>query len=236
MHPLALPLLVLATARAAPVVDPVASPEVSRLRVVSLADLRATKVQDPACSGEQCLAWDQRTFLGAELQVALLPGLAIAGDAGRLATRVDEADVSSAGFGWGLALRGALPLTGLWWLSAQARLDGGAPGQAGPQAEKTRQLIGTGTLELAWGSLDGGLVGHFGAQASPLYQQQLQPLGPDGVALELRPTFPVSAVAGFTFLSEPMGAAWSGAPRLAAHVDATGGQTTGVSAGVGLAW
>ncbi|MCK6505787.1 hypothetical protein L6R53_20750 [Myxococcota bacterium] len=236
MLALALPLLLAPSAWAAPVVDPVASPEVSRVRVISLADLRATKVEDSGCAGSQCQAWDQRTFMGAELQVALLPGLAVAADAGRLVTRVDEADVASAGFGWGLAVRGALPLSGLWWLSAQARLDGGAPGQVGPDTEKTRQLIGTGTLELAWGDLDGGLVGHLGAQASPLYQQQLQPLGPDRLELTLRPVLPVGAVAGFSFLSEPLGAAWNRPPRLAAHVDATGGQTTGVSAGVGVAW
>lgn len=236
MLALLLPLLLAPPAHAVPVVDPVASPKVARIRVVSLADLRATKVEDAACVGTQCQAWDQRTLVGAELQVALLPGLSVAVDAGRLVTRVDEADVDSVGFGWGLAARGALPLSRAWWLAAQARLDGGNPGQVGPDAEKTRHLIGSGTLALAWGDLDGGLVGHLGAQASPLYQQRLQPLGPDGIEIELTPTFPVAAVAGFSFLSEPMGAAWNHPPRLAVHVDATGGQTTGVSAGLGVAW
>lgn len=230
-------LLFVASAQAAPVVDPIADPDVDRVRLSSLADLRATRVDDSVCgAGDDCQAWDQRTLVGGEVQVAIVRGVAVSGSAGRVRARIDEADFDAVGLGWGLATKLAAPLTHSWWVAGQARLDGGRPSDTGPEGEKSDFLAVSATLELAWGDPDGGFVGHLGAQATPYWHQVVKPLGPEGLELDFSPRLPASAVVGLAFTSRPLGSPWTGAPRAVAHVDATAGQTMGVSAGLGLSF
>jgi len=231
-------LLAGSAAMAAPVVDPVANPKVGRVRLTSLADLRSTRVRDQACAATDtgCDGWDQRTLTGVELQIALAHGLSVAGNVGYLRTKIKEADFNATGLGYGLAVRGALPINQIFWAALQARLDGGNPSDPGPTGETSTHLLGTLAASLAWGDPDGGFVGHVGVEATPLWQESVETMGSGGLMLELSPTLPASAVAGFSFYSRPLGAAWNGAARAVAHIDATAGQTVGVSAGLGLAF
>ncbi len=229
-------LLLSTIAWGAPVVDPVVNPSVSRLRLTSLVDVRATRVEQADCQGEACEAWDQRTVYGAEGQIALLRGLGLAVGLGYQRARVDEADFDATGLALSAALRGALPIASSWWVHAQGRVDSSSPGNQGPEAGKSSLLAATATLGLAVGDLDSGFIGHFGAQAAPLYAFRVQPLGEQSIELELSPSRPVGLAGGFSFLSQPMGGSWSAAPRLAVHVDATAIHSSSVSAGIGVAW
>lgn len=223
-------------ALAAPVVDPVVNPEVSRFRLTSLVDVRATRVEVADCEGDACQAWDQRTVYGAEGQLALTQGLGIAVGIGAQRLMVDEADFDARGLSVSAALRGALPISDAWWVHAQGRVDQGAPGDKGPDTGKSSLLSVGATLGVAVGNVASGFIGHLGAQAAPVYAFQLKPLGQEALELELRPVRPVGLAGGFAFVSQPMGAAWSGAPRLVAHVDATMIHSSSVSAGLGVAW
>lgn len=229
-------LLLSTIAFGAPVVDPVVNPAVSRLRLSSLVDVRATRVEQTDCQGDACQAWDQRTVYGAEGQLALLRGLGVAVGVGYQRARVDEADFDASGLALSGALRGALPISQSWWVHAQGRVDSSAPGDKGPETGKSSLLALTATLGLAVGDLDSGFIGHFGAQASPIYMMRLQPLGEQSIELQLNPLRPVGLAGGFSFLSQPVGTAWSASPRLAIHVDATVIHSSSASAGIGVAW
>jgi len=233
-----LPLLSGTAALAAPVVSPVAGPHAMRVRATGMVDLQATHVIEKDCTGTQCAAWDQRTFSGLDLELALARGLAIHGDVGRLRDHISEADFDTRGLGWRLGLRGALPLTRThqWWAAAQADLGGADPGDVGPTAPKSHLLDLSVGAQLCWGDPDGGFVGYLGGQAAPYWQQSVSPMGPDGLELVLQPKLPASAVAGFAFSSTPLGSSWKHSPRAVAHVEARAGQSMGAGVGLGLAW
>lgn len=231
-----LAILSSAPASASPVVDPVVDPAVARLRLAALAGASATLVEQDGCQGEACQAWDQRAQTGIEAQLALLPGLGLAVGLGRERMRVDEADFDARGLALAGSLRLALPLGGPWYAHGQGRIESSRPSNEGPDGQRAQSLEGSLTLGMAVGGLDGGFVGHLGAQARPLRRLQVEPLGASALRLDLDPARPVGLVGGFSFLSEPMGGAWTGAPRLAAHVEATLIHASGVNAGLGLAW
>ena len=222
---------------AASVGDPGPDPAVGRLRLVGAVELEEIWVADRDCEGDLgCDAVDRYSFTGGEVQVALVHGLAVLGSLGRIRDQVSEADFDAAGIGWGLGVKGALPLSRVWWLHGQARLDHGLPADQGPGAENGSRLALTGTAGLAWGAIEGGFAGHVGVQRALFWQQELRPLGDDGLEISLQPSWPGSVAGGFSWASQPLGSSWGNAPRMVLSLDARAGQSTGVTAQLGLAF
>lgn len=225
------------SALAAPVGDPLPDPDIGRFRLEGLADVENTRTSDADCQTDTgCTANDQTLFAGGELQLNLLEGLGVIGAVGRVQGTVDEADFSAAGIGWALGIKGALPLNPVWAIMAQGRYDHALPSNAGPGGDKGERTSITATLGLAWGAIDSGFAGYFGAQSAIWWQDSLRPLGTDGIQLQLRPSLPASGVAGFSFASTPLGAGWGNDVRIVAHVEGRVGQSTGAGAGLGLSF
>ncbi|MCB9779042.1 MAG: hypothetical protein H6742_10795 [Alphaproteobacteria bacterium] len=230
-----LPLLAAtAVAHAAPVGDPVPDPAVGLFRTEAVVDVEATKVADVDCTGDTgCRAWDQTNLTAVGVQLAPLRGLGVAAELGRGKVRLDEADFNAADLSLAGALRGAVPLSRVWWLRGQVRYDLVTPEDADEAGRRSSLTAGLG---LAWGDTEGGFVGHLGVQRALLWDETIEPLGRGNLSIDLRPTGLLTGTAGFSFASKPLGSAWNGAPRLTTRVEARFGEHVGAGAALGLAF
>ncbi len=230
---------------AAPVGDPVAHPEVGRVRLDARIGNDRTEERDTRCREKSgCDAVWNRNEISGGLHVAILRGLGIYGELGRETGRIRAADYLGSARVWALGLRGAIPIAPNWWIAADGRFGFGS-GEGVRQAETSdpeseKYKIYTASLLGVLGDPAKGADVWFGAQAAWHYEHQVWPLGQAAseivLDVPLQPKDPVSGVIGGALYSEPLGLPWRTSIRMNVGIEGRVGQSTGVSGWVGAAF
>lgn len=230
-------------AQAAPAGEPVPSPALGRWGLTLRYDNDAVAERVPNCRPDDACTAAWRTNLGAaQLRVDPIQGLGFYVEGGAGGERVSEADYR--GSAWRVAggLRGAVFLgEGPWFLGANARVDWG--GGRGAELElggreRARSLVQTGTVLTGLGRPENGLSTWFGVQRSWAWSHTVYALGGEpgtadaGIVLDA--DRPLTGLAGFTLVSDPVGAHPSQGARVRIGFEARVGQDNGGSAWVGL--
>ena len=221
-------------ALAAPLGPPVAAPDALRVFLSATAEMDTAVLREKGCDGDACAAQLQRRGMGADLELAVLPGLGLQANISRVSADIPEAAITADGSALGLGLRLATPLRDQWgvaaalqgrWTQADGALDSAIDG-------KELRV----TAAATWGSPEGGFVLWFGGQAPVWTSLNISPSldDSDGLLLSMTPGRPISGLAGVWMLSERLGLPWRASSRFSAGAEAWVGQDNGLSARIGL--
>ncbi len=239
-------LLLIQVAQAGPLGQPSPDPKVERITLSGRAETETVGVRVVGCQGEAgCEAVLEARTWAAELSVALFRGVGVYGVLSHRYEAVQAAQYAGTGRSWALGARLAAPLVGPLGVAADARYErsetegdaqDGALAGAGDQRWSSPRLSLVATL----GQPEGGGLGWLGVQAAPGWKAELTPLGAvDDVPLvevTLKPTLPASAVFGLAGVSEELGLPWRRSARVSAGAEAWMGQTSGLSAWIGIGY
>jgi hypothetical protein len=236
--------LLISVALAGPLGQPYPDPDVERVSLTALASSTSAETQAKGCTAQAgCDAlWEARSWT-AQGSVAIVRGVGVYGELGRVTEVVKAAEYDGAGTGWAAGLRLALPVTRTLGVAADLRYAGvetvadpveGALGGPGDASRRGSQLSLMGTL----GSPASGGLGWLGVQTSPGWTDSLRPLGSvDGEPLtevELQPSLPVSVIFGMAGVSEELGLPWRSSAHVSAGAEGWVGQSSGLSVWLGI--
>ncbi len=232
----------LGTGVAAPVGDPVPHPGTGLFHVdVGLA-LSQVREQDAKCGGDACFTNTERQGVDLEFGLAAWRGVGLYGVVGRHSDNIDEAKYEGSIGTVGGGVRLAVPLGVSTWVAATTDLRFGD--SKSKQANRlsdppiASESIYSSSVLLVLGDPANG--GHlwFGPQAAWFWRHTLQPLGEEGVTVDvpLEPRVPVGGVFGGILTSDGIASPWRKTPLLRVSAEVRVGQETGVRVATGVSF
>lgn len=225
----ALWLVAVAPALAMPQGAPVADPATARAAVSVQGSTEVANLQPTDCSAESCATKLSRLGLGAVAELALLPGVGLQAEAGRVTLTGDGVDYAAQGLEGGVAVELSRYLAGDWGAALSAR----GRWTSLPDEASTREIsVGAAGT---WGRPDAGLVAWAGVQVPLLVDVELPPAEGQTAWNELVAARPLSGSFGLALMSSPLGVPWRRTPRATVGLEGWMGQANGASAWLGLA-
>ncbi len=230
-------LLLISSAIAAPVTDPVSRAEDGFVYVAAQTGRESVWERDTSCDAasadQSCDGLWRRWGYTAHARLTLLDGLAIDGEIGRQNDRLRQANYRGNGLVYAAGLRGALPLSSSgFWLAGVGRFEIGQ-GTNSTEDDISTYRLGNMSALLSWKDPMGNISTWGGVQGAWRWDHSVEPLGrnEDGstvLNISMKTVLPVSGVIGGELISDPLGAPWTSSWRLSVGVEALVGQSNGI--------
>ncbi|HND33877.1 MAG TPA: hypothetical protein PLA94_27950, partial [Myxococcota bacterium] len=147
---------------------------------------------------------------------------------------VRAASYRGSGLLYGGGLKVGLPIRPLIGVDLWGSYVGWSTSETDKLEDHRRSELDVGAA-LRLGSSEEGLVGWVGPVVSPWSKSDLSALN-GAVPLSLVPRLPVSAMAGLSLVSQPLGPAWTGRGRLTFGAGFTLGNRIGGDCWLGFIW
>lgn len=223
---------------------PIPDPAAARVQLALTGQTEDVAARVQGCEDDEgCDMSLLQRRLGAELSVAVLRGLGVYANYGRVNSSVEGAAFSGSGRAWTLGARGALPVYKGLGLAADVHIGSGttegaargdqdlAPGDA-TVTERGARLLAT------VGAPSGGGMLWAGAELQWGWSMDLNAPADEATGLStayaVEAERPLSGVLGGSLHSEPIGLPWRLSPRLSAGAELSVGQIRSVGAWIGL--
>ncbi len=199
-------------AQAALIGNPVAQPRAGRVSVGAELSSQAMVFEAASCTGPCEAVW-RPASAGGRAELAILPGLGLAGGGSWLRETIDEASFAGTGASYWGGLEAALPLgdSGVY-IAAVGQFERSTTHQ---QSSTTGVLLADAASTrvlaaglLAWAPSDDSFALYGGAAVHPLHSHHTTLHSLD-VELDLDRGFPAQGVLGLELRSAPLGLPWA---------------------------
>lgn len=227
-------LLLSSIAMAAPLAPIVDSQPAGSFSVLMAGSTRTDHSQQRGCETGQCLALVVDNGGRAVVEYRPLSFLSVWGELGWSLETVRAASYDGDGLLFGGGLKAGIPIRPWLAVDLWGSYVNWTTSEEDKQDDHRRSELDVGAA-VRFGSSTEGLVGWVGPVITPWAQSELSAL--DGsVPLSLMPRFPVSAMAGMSLVSEPLGPVWAERGRLTFGAGFTLGNRIGGDCWLGFLW